>query len=188
MSTSTKEQLGNALKQLIAIKPIEKISVKDIAETCGVNRHTFYYHFDDVYDLLEWVFEEDANRVLPQEIVYTNWREDVMMFFRYLVDNSMFAINIYNSQSRTYMLKYFKKRLENCIRGFAVIASEDMNIDRADFEFVVEFYADGIVGLISQWLDRGMISSGEMTEERFLAVLDNSVENLLRRFDHADQY
>ena len=84
MSTSTKESLAAALKQMMLVKPIGKITVKDLVEICGVNRQTFYYHFDDVYDLLEWVFEEDANRVLPHKVVYDHWREDVMVYMEYL--------------------------------------------------------------------------------------------------------
>ena len=186
MASSTKEALGAALKQMLVVKPIEKITVKDLVEICGVNRQTFYYHFDDVYDLLEWVFEEDANRVLPQEVVYERWREDVKLFFTYLRDNSSFALNIYNSQSRTYMLRYYKRRLQSCIRSFAVIVCENRNIDRADFEFVVELYANIIVGIISQWLDRGMQVPKDFTEDRLIRVLDNSVENLLDRFQILD--
>lgn len=182
MASTTKESLGAALKQMLTVKPIDKITVKDLVEICGVNRQTFYYHFDDVYDLLEWVFEEDANRVLPSEVVYEHWRDDVMMFFKYLADNSVFALNIYNSNSRIYMLRYFKRRLQRCIRSFAIIVSEGKNIDRTDFEFVVEFYANGIVGLISQWLDLGMQLPKEITQDRFLKLLDNSVENMLARF------
>ena len=182
MASTTKESLGAALKQMLTVKPIDKITVKDLVEICGVNRQTFYYHFDDVYDLLEWVFEEDANRVLPSEVVYEHWRDDVMMFFKYLADNSVFALNIYNSNSRIYMLRYFKRRLQGCIRSFAIIVSEGKNIYRTDFEFVVEFYANGIVGLISQWLDLGMQLPKEITQDRFLKLLDNSVENMLARF------
>ena len=182
MASTTKESLGAALKQMLTVKPIDKITVKDLVEICGVNRQTFYYHFDDVYDLLEWVFEEDANRVLPSEVVYEHWRDDVMMFFKYLEDNSVFALNIYNSNSRIYMLRYYKRRLQGCIRSFAIIVSEGKNIDRTDFEFVVEFYANGIVGLISQWLDLGMQLPKEITQDRFLKLLDNSVENMLARF------
>ena len=182
MASTTKESLGAALKQMLTVKPIDKITVKDLVEICGVNRQTFYYHFDDVYDLLEWVFEEDANRVLPSEVVYEHWRDDVMMFFKYLADNSVFALNIYNSNSCVYMLRYFKRRLQSCIRSFAIIVSEGKNIDRTDFEFVVEFYANGIVGLISQWLDLGMQLPKEITYDRFLKLLDNSVENMLARF------
>ena len=182
MASTTKESLGAALKQMLTVKPIDKITVKDLVEICGVNRQTFYYHFDDVYDLLEWVFEEDANRVLPSEVVYEHWRDDVMMFFKYLADNSVFALNIYNSNSRIYMLRYFKRRLPGCIRSFAIIVSDGKNIDRTDFEFVVEFYANGVVGLISQWLDLGMQLPKEITQDRFLKLLDNSVENMLARF------
>ena len=182
MASTTKESLGAALKQMLTVKPIDKITVKDLVEICGVNRQTFYYHFDDVYDLLEWVFEEDANRVLPSEVVYEHWRDDVMMFFKYLADNSVFALNIYNSNSRIYTLRYFKRRLQGCIRSFAIIVSDGKNIDRTDFEFVVEFYANGVVGLISQWLDLGMQLPKEITQDRFLKLLDNSVENMLARF------
>ena len=182
MASTTKESLGAALKQMLTVKPIDKITVKDLVEICGVNRQTFYYHFDDVYDLLEWVFEEDANRVLPSEVVYEHWRDDVMMFFKYLADNSVFALNIYNSNSRIYMLRYFKRRLQGCIRSFAIIVSDGKNIDRTDFEFVVEFYANCVVGLISQWLDLGMQLPKEITQDRFLKLLDNSVENMSARF------
>ena len=184
MASSTKLALGSALKQMLAVKPIEKITVKDLVEICGVNRQTFYYHFDDVYDLLEWVFEEDANRVLPSEIVYEHWQDDVILFFSYLRDNRSFALNIYNSNSRTYMLRYYKKRLQDCIRSFADIVCESRSIDRVDFDFVVELYANIIVGLISQWLDTGMKTPASFTKERLLTALDGSVENLMDRFVH----
>ena len=182
MSSSTKEALGAALKKMMAVKPIDKITVKDLVEICGVNRQTFYYHFDDVYDLLEWVFEADAEKNLPKEVKYERWREDASMFFKYLIRNSDFALNIYNSPNRTYMLRFYKQKLQDCIRSFAEIASEGMNIDRQDFEFVVQFYAKLAIGFVSQWMDMGMKFPKEITRERMLRVMDQSVENILKRF------
>ena len=57
MASSTKEALGNALKKMLSVKPIDKITVKDLVEECGVNRQTFYYHFQDIYDLLRFFLE-----------------------------------------------------------------------------------------------------------------------------------
>ena len=182
MSTTTKESLAAALKQMMNVKPIGKITVKDLVEICGVNRQTFYYHFDDVYDLLEWVFEEDANRVLPHKVVYERWREDVMVFMEYLKENSAFTLNVYNSNSRLYMLRYLEEKMEACIRSFAVIVSQGENIDRQDFEFVVKFYAKCAIGFIAQWMDLGMQLPPEITTERILTLMDNSVENLIARF------
>ena len=184
MASNTKEALGNALKQMLAVKPIERITVKDLVDICSVNRQTFYYHFDDVYDLLEWVFEEDANKVLPSEVSFSHWREDVLLFFKYLYDNSTFALNIYNSQSRTYMLRYYKRRIQSCIRSFADIVFEGMNIDKQDYDFVIEFYSNGIIGLIAQWMDMNMQTPKVITKERLLRVLEDSVENMLARFQN----
>ena len=182
MATSTKEALAAALRHMMNVKPIGKITVKDLVEICGVNRQTFYYHFDDVYDLLEWVFEEDANRVLPHKVIYEHWREDMLIFMDYLQSNSVFTLNVYNSNSRIYMLRYLEEKMEACIRSFAVIVSEGVNIDRQDFEFVVKFYAKCAIGLIAHWMDLGMQLPKEITTERILTVMDNSVENMLARF------
>ncbi len=182
MATSTKKALADALKKMMALKPIDRITVNDLVETCGVSRQTFYYHFDDVYDLLEWVFEEDANANLPSEVVYDNWQQDVTLWFKYLYDNAAFALNVYNSNSRLYMLRYIKGRLRECIRSFSEIVAEDRSIDRADFEFIVEFYSNIVVGLISQWMDLGMQLPKEITTDKVLRVLDNSIENIMERF------
>lgn len=184
MASATKEAFGNALKQMMAIKPINKITVKDLVEICNVNRQTFYYHFDDVYDLLEWVFEVDADKVLPSFIVYDRWRENVLEFFSYLSDNRVFALNIYNSDSRLYMLKFLKSKVEACIRDFVELVTADKNIERNDFEFVVDFYSACVIGIISQWLDAGMNVPANFTKDRLLTVLENSVEDITAKFSN----
>ena len=183
MATDTKELMAGAMRELMATKPVDKITIKDIVEKCGVNRQTFYYHFEDADDLLEWIFEEDAGRVLPTEVSYDRWEEDVMKFFRYLVENRTFALNVYNSNSRLYMLRFYSQKLEKCVRDFAEIVSEGKNISRQDFDFVVSFYTEGIVGLISRWLDYNMELPKTVTFERFIQLLCDSVENMLSRFE-----
>ena len=183
MAVSTKYALASALKKMMEVKPLDKITVKDLVEICGVNRQTFYYHFDDVYDLLEWVFEEDANHVLPKKVIYENWRQDVLQWFRYLRDNSTFALNVYNSNNRQYMLRYIEGRMRGCISGFADIVSEGMNIAKQDYDYIIDFYACGVTGIISRWMDMGMPEMSEQDSDRFLKILDNSVENMLARFE-----
>ena len=182
MASGTKEALASALRQMMTVKPIDKVTVKDIVEICGVNRQTFYYHFDNVDNLLEWVFEQDSDRVFPREVVYNHWMEDMMGYFDYLTSNSAFTLNVYNSSSRPEMLQYLKGRMRSCIRSFAEIVAEGKNIERQDFEFVIEFYANCAIGFISQWMEMNMQMPKEITRERILRVMDQSVENMLARF------
>lgn len=58
-SNITKQALAGALKELIEEQSFEKISVSDICEGCGMNRKSFYYHFKDKYDLVNWIFDTE---------------------------------------------------------------------------------------------------------------------------------
>ena len=80
------------------------------------------------------------------------------------------------------MLRYLKSKMKACIESFAIIVSEGKNIDRQDFEFTTEFYATCAIGFISQWLDSGMQLPRELTRERILKVMDQSIENIIARF------
>ena len=169
--TNTKDQLAAALKTILAVKPIERITIRDIVEICGVNRQTFYYHFEDVYDLLEYVFESDADKYLPKVIVYDRWKEDVVYYFKYLYDNRDFAISLFHSNSRDYLLKYYHDKLKFCVESFAKIVSGDMIIEKGDFDFVVELYTNAVVGIISQWLGGGMAIPDWFTTDRCMEVM-----------------
>ena len=57
MSEITKKALATSLKKLLSKKELSKITIANITNDCGVNRQTFYYHFKDVYDLLEDIFK-----------------------------------------------------------------------------------------------------------------------------------
>ena len=70
MAQTTKRALGASLKKLLAEKPLDKITVGDITQDCEVNRQTFYYHFKDVYDLIEWVYLDEATHALDGRKTY----------------------------------------------------------------------------------------------------------------------
>ena len=72
MRQSTKQALSETFKTLLEVRTIDKITVKDIVSKCGVNRQTFYYHFRDIYELMEWTLENDIreyyiNSFIPEK-------------------------------------------------------------------------------------------------------------------------
>ena len=183
MANKTKAALADALRSIMKEKPIDKITIKDLVDNCGVNRQTFYYHFNDVYDLLEWVFEDDAEKVLPTSITYDHWQDDVLRFYEYLRDNKDFALNVYHSKSRMNLLEFYKRKIEECIRKFLDSVIDGHCVSSQDYEFIVEFYSNGLVGLISQWLDLNMELPKCVSRERFIKILSCSVENIISRFE-----
>ena len=77
MSQITKNALVTALKKLLSKKELSKITISNITEECGVNRQTFYYHFKDIYDLLEWIFTNEVIEEIDNEIE-ENWQKKLI--------------------------------------------------------------------------------------------------------------
>lgn len=75
MSTLTKDAIVESLKILMRKKPLTKITISDITENCGISRMTFYYHFQDIYDLMEWACIKDARKALDHKNTYDTWDE-----------------------------------------------------------------------------------------------------------------
>ena len=117
MAHSTKWLMAESLKKLLNTKPLDKITVKELVEDCGVNRQTFYYNFKDIYDLLEWAFEEDARHLLEEKQSYDNWQEVFWAAFHYLLDNKVLVLNTFNSVGRSYLENRLKARLMPVVRN-----------------------------------------------------------------------
>ena len=100
MSQTTKRALEASLKNLLLQKPLNKITISDIAEDCGISRMTFYYHFKDIYDLVEWSCAEDAARALEGKKTYATWQEGFLNIFHAVQANRPFIMNVYHAVSR----------------------------------------------------------------------------------------
>ena len=75
MPNFTKMAIAKAFLSLLETTPLDKITVRDIVETCGVNRNTFYYHYQDVYALIDEIFTHETNRVLEQTGSFASWQD-----------------------------------------------------------------------------------------------------------------
>ena len=107
VSQTTKRALEASLKKLLLEKPLNKITINDITEDCGVNRMTFYYHFKDIYDLVDWILAEDAAKAMEGRRGFGTWSEAYLDVLHQLQDNKTLVLNVYRSG------KYF--RIERCI-------------------------------------------------------------------------
>ena len=82
MAQITKKALEASLKHLLLQKPLPKITIQDITDDCGISRMTFYYHFKDIYDLVEWACIEDAQKVLGENRHYDSWEKGCWIFLK----------------------------------------------------------------------------------------------------------
>lgn len=182
MSNTTKQALEASLKRMLLQKPLDKITIRDITEDCGVSRMAFYYHFRDIYDLVEWSCVEDAARALQGKKTYDTWQEGLEQIFEAVLENKAFVLNAFRCISRDQMERFLFQMTYGLIRGVVDEKSEGTAISEADKTFIAEFYKYSFVGVLLDWIRQGMAADHRLIAEKIAVTMRGNVTNSIHNF------
>ena len=182
VSQTTKRALEASLKKLLLQKPLNKITINDITEDCGVNRMTFYYHFKDIYDLVDWIMVEDAAKALEGRQSFENWTDAFLDILHQVQDNKVLVMNVYRSVSREQVEQYLYKLLDPMLRDFVDRSAQGFTVQDADKQFIIDFYKYGFVGLALEWIRRDMKTDPAIMAERLNTIMQGDLKRALQRF------
>lgn len=176
MAHATKQLLSNSLKKLLTKKTLDKITVTELAEDCKVNRQTFYYNFQDIYDLLDWTLEQERQQLLSSDAFGEDTLKNWDILLAYLKTNKTFILNTYHSLAHPLL----EKTLKNDIRPLVEIAvsryAEESSISEADKALVVKIYTLAFVGILREWLDNDLDENYDLDFKRLLPMLQRSLQ------------
>ena len=181
MSQVTKRALEASLKSLLLQKPLSKITVTDITEDCGINRMTFYYHFKDIYDLVEWCCQEDASRALAGKKTYETWQQGLLQIFEAVRENKPFILNVYRSVSREQVENYLYKVTYALLDGVVEEQAQGMSIRQEDKAFLATLYQYMFVGLMLDWIKSDMKEDPQAIVSRLELAIHGNIRAALER-------
>lgn len=182
MSQVTKRALEASLKHLLLQKPLHKITISDITEDCGINRMTFYYHFKDIYDLVEWSCEEDASKALEGKKTYDTWQQGLLQIFEAVLENKPFILNVYRSVNREQVENYLYRLTYALLEAVVEEQAKGMSVRTEDKEFIANIYKYAFVGLMLDWIKNDMREDPVPLVDRLALVLHGTVSLALERF------
>lgn len=182
MSQITKRALEQSLKNLLQQKPLSKITISDITEDCGISRMTFYYHFKDIYDLVEWACAEDAARALQNKKTYDTWQQGFVQIFHAVRENKVFVMNVYRCVNREQVEKYLVPLTDQLIMGVITERAAGMTVREADQQFIAQVYSYAFVGIMLDWIRDDMRADPEELVNRLAMVIRGGVTQALERF------
>lgn len=155
-SLITKKALAQGFKDLMKEKVFEKITISDITAICGLNRQTFYYHFQDKYELLNWIYYNEVISALSDNLDFNNWDTKLLDMLTKMAEESYF----YTKALKVSNLYEFQNYLfEVAFELFCDIidkVSLNKKMNDSDKTFIAKFYSYGTVGLIVDWAQHGM--------------------------------
>ena len=182
MSQVTKRALEQSLKNLLLKKPLTKITVSDIAEDCGINRMTFYYHFKDIYDLVEWSCLEDAKLALDEKKTYETWRQGLMQIVEAVHENKPCILNAYHFVHREQVEKYLQPLVDRLLLGVIDEESCEMTVRDEDKQFIAQIYSYIFIGLMLDWIKDDMRGDPHKLVDRLAKLIRGSMYEALSRF------
>ena len=173
VSEQTKLQLAAALKILMAQKSMDKITIAELTNLCNIRRQSFYYHFEDIYDLLRWMIENEAISLLKQQEGALLWKEGLLQLFRYLEENRTVCLCALKSVGRDHLRRFFEADIYAIIHRTIEQLTENIgvhnNLDSfVDVEMLTHFYVVALAGMIESWL----LGEIDRTPEQLIQFVD----------------
>ena len=182
MSNTTKRMLSLSLKKLLAKTTLDNITIQDITDDAEVSRKTFYYHFQDIYALLEWTLSEDCRHLLESKVKRGDWQESIVALFEYMQENRLIILNAFHSLERDTLehevfsiLSPLLFELLNAQPNFELLNDEDQR-------FIVSVYGLGVTGLLLRWISTDMLAPSEPLIRQLYRLASGSLDGIIQRF------
>ena len=156
MPPFAKREIKNSFIKLLTERPISQITVKDIVEDCGVNRNSFYYHFQDIPSLLEEIIVEMTAKVIENLPEESTFEEKVTAALQEINLNKRMIYRIYGSSNREFYEKQLMKICEHVTRTYIRSREYSERVDSKDLEFVISYLKCELFGQLIDWLNHDM--------------------------------
>lgn len=166
MAQFTKKAIMQCFIQMLNESPMDKISVVDIAERCGINRNTFYYYYCDIYALVKELFTIEAQHIAEKELSCATWQEVCLEALEFVRENRRAVYHLFHSNHRDLLEEYLYDVAHLEMVNFVRREAEGMPVKEEDINSLALFYTSALVGLVTRWMLEGMKADVE-------SILDN---------------
>lgn len=172
-SQITKNALANSLKSQMQTTPFKKISVEKICAQCSMNRKSFYYHFKDKYDLINWIFDTEFYALVKSKEFSDEW-ELLRIFCNYLYDNRSFYKKAFKIEGQNSFRSHITETTRNMLET-EIFAKSTLN---DSVEFQITFLCDGFVCTTERWIT----SNDPIAPELFLSQIQEVISKIAKKY------
>lgn len=176
-SLETKNRLSAALKKLMKKKDFQKISINDLTREAKLNRNSFYYHFNNIYDLLKYTFENDATAIFQRIDLNHNMDRAVSSILKYLDKNKAFCMSAYKSLGKAELRKFLHRDFYDIVEHAInrVIAEHHFQISADCREYIIYSYTELMVAHIIGYLENAFGFSKKSIVDYIMLTFNSSV-------------
>lgn len=172
-SIITKKAIAEGLKEVLKEKTFDKVSIADITGKCGLNRQTFYYHFQDKFELLTWLYYGELFQEVIEDITFENWHVKIKVMLDKMKAEKGFYTNTIRCAGECFSDYLFD--ITNALFQEAIEALDGQEkVKEQEKIFIARFLAYGVCGMILSWVAKGMKTPAqELADNLKMAAQDS---------------
>lgn len=159
----TKSEIAKTFKEIIKEKSFDKITIQDITVKCGLNRQTFYYHFEDRNDLIKWIYYNDVFLPFIEVLREDNFYDALLTLLNTVYNDRVFYENAFSLIGDNTCKSYLYSIFETLVMTIAKQDKESLNVC---------FYTNGLYGIIVNWVKTGMEHTPEELANQVTQILN----------------
>lgn len=177
----TKRAIRNSFIKLLNERPVSQITVKDIVEDCGINRNSFYYHYQDLPSMIEEIILGEADDIIKRHPTVDSLEEGLGVTISFALENRRAALHLYNSSNRDLFEQYLWRVCEHTVETFINTAFADYPLDPEDKRIIIRYYKWSCFGAVTDWLGGGMKVDVRADFHRMAQLKKGMLEETIRR-------
>jgi hypothetical protein len=178
MTSFTKNEIKKSFIALLNEKEFDKITIKEISKKCGINRNTFYYHYEDIYSLLDDVLMTEVNNVINDcnnESVNQKFVESI----EFASKNKVALYHIFNSSNKEEFNNYLIKVVDVLLKHYIKKNNLLVTVSDAEEDIIIKFYIGAISYLITDWFKNGMKNEPTYVIDKLVDLIGKSLKESL---------
>lgn len=185
ITLQTKRAFSKALKELLRKKPLDKVTVTQLLTLTNRTRPTFYYHFEDIPDLVKWTVKDEIISLLQKSNGYDHWDKDLYNIFKYFYNNPSLGRAFYDNLDIKQFNWVFREPQINVLLGYIdeIIKKEHLHVKAEDRKFIAQISTGGFTEIVLDWLGNGQKESPEQIRKKFCRTQENIIVHSLRMAD-----
>ncbi len=182
----TKRAIQAAFLSLLNEKPLGKITVKDITDRCGINRNTFYYHYQDIPALLEEICQNQVDELVIKYPSINSIEECLETAMQIVKDNKRAIMHIYNSDNRSTYVNSLWRMCDAAVTTYFNTAFTEAMLSPEDRQLLIRYHKCECFGLILDWINNGIREDYIEGMRRLCQLKKGSLEDMIRRLHQSE--
>ena len=177
----TKKNIREEFIKILNERPLNKITVKDIASACEINRNTFYYYYTDVYALLSELFQTELQTVTDEYNDTFSWEESFIVATKVALENKIAINHVYNSMQREELEDYIYNVSGHVMNRYVEKVSDGISASSGDKKLIASFYQCALTEMVLRWIASGMKEDPDTIIRRIRRLFDGHIALSLKR-------